>query len=389
MKFRTETRQVQREHIRDGRAHMITEDVQVQVPVPPIDLDVLALRAVGVVVMVMTLASIAWSTVSIGALLHGGIGYAAAALFDASWMATILLEWLSRFDPAKRHFAKVTGWVLLGITMGAILWHGLLHPTPAGVALGVVGAMVSAVAKVMWLGVMRHVHKDLSSADLQWVAAETSAANAKLAIAGVRRQVARADSRAVADLLAAELIRDQFSSLLPKNPEQAAPAAIAAEPITSADLQWVTAETSAANAKLHDAMAARRHDVTTPAGTGAELRPEPTSPQLSRAVPAPVFLPESRENAGAQTAEPEPEAAEIEDDAQEEPEPRVPEQRPRPTMRAAIDSLMSMGVTDPKAIAATLPALIGREPNSSSVSREIRAAKARLNSQDEPNGPYL
>ncbi|MFJ9538787.1 hypothetical protein ACIRPX_16150 [Streptomyces sp. NPDC101225] len=217
MKFRTGT------HVRhvplDGGTHDVPEHYAVAIPVPPRDWDRVALRAAASLVLVLTLVSVTWSTYSIGVLLGRGIGFAAAVVFDLGWMVNILLEWLSRFDPAKRGFSKRLGWALLAATMGAILWHGLLLGSPA---LGVVGAGVSLFAKTLWFGVMRFIDRDLSEADAAWVRQEMSRANAALAVADVRRQVARIEDRAAAELLAAEHLRARLSGTPPEVPAKPA-----------------------------------------------------------------------------------------------------------------------------------------------------------------------
>lgn len=207
MKFRTETRRRRVEHTVDGITHTINKPQQVRVPVLPADWDARAIKAASGLVLVLTLVAIVWSTVSIGQLLQGGAGYAAAVLFDVSWLTVLILEWLGRFDPAKREFARNMGFVLVGATAGAILWHGLLL---GSVALAVVGASVSVIAKLLWMAIFRHVDKPLSDEDRQWVDAEISKANAKLAVAGVRRRVAVAEVQARAEILAAEQILNQL-----------------------------------------------------------------------------------------------------------------------------------------------------------------------------------
>lgn len=206
MKFREEIRRQPVEHTVDGITHTIIKPQKVRVPVLPRDWDAVAVRSATGLVLGLTMLAVVWSTYSIGQLLHGGIGYAAAAIFDIAWLVNVLLEWLSRFDAGKRAFSRRLGWALLACTMGAIFWHGW---QAGSVALGVVGAAVSMFAKVLWMGVMRFIDKDLSPEDAAWVRAEISAANAKLAIAGVRRQVARAEQTAALELLAAEQIRGE------------------------------------------------------------------------------------------------------------------------------------------------------------------------------------
>lgn len=223
MKFRTETLVRQVPHTIDGVTHDVPEHYAVAVPVLPRDWDQVALRAAASLVLALTVISVIWSTYSIGVLLGRGVGFAAAVVFDVGWIVNILLEWLSRFDPAKRGFSKRLGWALLAATMGAILWHGLSLGSPA---LGVVGAGVSLFAKALWFGVMRFIDRDLSEADAAWVRQEMSRANAALAVADVRRQVARAEDRAAAELLAAEHLRTRLSNAPPKvsaNPANTTP----------------------------------------------------------------------------------------------------------------------------------------------------------------------
>lgn len=207
MKFRTETRRRPVEHTVDGITHTINKPHQVRVPVLPADWDSRAIKAASTLVLTLTTIAIVWSTVSIGALLHGGVGYAAAALFDISWVTVLLLEWMARFDPNKRKFARNMGFVLVAVTAAAIAWHGALL---GSVALAVVGAAVSVIAKLLWMAIFRHVEKPLSAEDRQWVDAEISKANAKLAVAGVRRRVAVAEVQARAEILAAEKLLSEL-----------------------------------------------------------------------------------------------------------------------------------------------------------------------------------
>jgi hypothetical protein len=189
------------EHTREGITVPVTKTREVRMPVLPRNWDSVALRVVVGLVGVLTLASIVWSTWSIGSLLHGGPGYLAAGVFDLAWAVSLALEYLGRFDAEKRKFSTRLGWVLLLATMGLIFWHGMtLHSV--GMAVG--GAAVSAFAKILWLGVMKHVHRELSPEDSQWVAAQISAANAKMAVADARRRASHIEQRAALELLAME-----------------------------------------------------------------------------------------------------------------------------------------------------------------------------------------
>lgn len=207
MKFKEEIRKRLVDHTVDGVTHQVEKPYTQRVPVLPADWDSRAIKAASALVLVLTAIAVVWSTVSIGSLLHGGPGYAAAALFDVSWITVLILEWLGRFDPAKQKFARNMGFVLVGVTAGAIAWHGALMDS---VALAVVGAAVSVIAKLLWMAIFRHVDKPLSDEDRQWVDAEISKANAKLAVAGVRRRVAVAEVQARAEILAAEQLLNQL-----------------------------------------------------------------------------------------------------------------------------------------------------------------------------------
>jgi hypothetical protein len=212
MKWKMKEEEYTAPHTRDGITEMITRTCQVRVPVLPRDWDTLATRAAVLLVMSLTLVAIAWSTWSIGSLLGGGIGFGAAGVFDLSWAVCLILEWKSRFEAEKRAFPQQLGWWLLIGTMGAIFWHGM---NMGSVGMAVTGAAVSAFAKVLWLGVMKHINKELSPDDAQWVAQQISAANAKMAVASARRAAARSEHRAAAELLAMEAEAREFGGQLP------------------------------------------------------------------------------------------------------------------------------------------------------------------------------
>lgn len=201
MKFLTETLTRMVDRTIDGTTHQVPEPYTVRTPKLPMDKDRAALLGVAGLVLALTLVAIVWSTHSIGTLLGGGVGYAAGVVFDVAWLAVLLMEWMARFDPAKREFPRRVGWGLALLAAGAIFLEGLLA---GGWQMATVGAAVSIVAKVLWWAVFKHIDKDLSPADAAWVAAEMSKANAKLAIAGVRRQAAKAEVAARLELLAAE-----------------------------------------------------------------------------------------------------------------------------------------------------------------------------------------
>lgn len=210
MKFTNQIRHQLVDRTIDGTTNQVSQPYSVRTPKLPMDKDRAALIGVSGLVLALTLVAIVWSTHSIGTLLGGGVGYAAGVVFDAAWLAVLLLEWMARFDPAKREFPRRVGWGLALVASAAIFLEGMLA---GGWQMAAVGAAVSVVAKILWWAVFKHIDKDLSPADSQWVAAEMSKANAKLAIAGVRRQAAKAEVHARLELLAAERDLNELAGL--------------------------------------------------------------------------------------------------------------------------------------------------------------------------------
>ncbi|WP_371584541.1 hypothetical protein [Streptomyces sp. NBC_01314] len=201
MRFKSKKEKYTEPYTRDGKTVQVSREREVQVPTLPRNWDRIGVRVVVGLVTVLTLAAITWSTWSIGELFQGGAGYIAAGVFDLAWAVSLVLTYLGRFDKKKREFSDNLGWWLLAATMGLIFWHGMEQGS-VGMAVG--GAAVSLFAKVLWLGVMKHVHRELSPEDQAWVQAEVSSANAMLAVADARRQAAQAEQRAALQLLAME-----------------------------------------------------------------------------------------------------------------------------------------------------------------------------------------
>jgi hypothetical protein len=169
---------------------------------PPRDWDMISTRVAVAMVLVLTAVAVAWSTWSIGSLLHGGIGYLAAIVFDLSWGTALILEWKSRYDDDKRTFPLVLGWGLLAVTMGAIFWHAM-----PDLRYAVIGAVVSGVAKILWLGIMKHIEVTLSEEDKGALKDKRSKAGVRMAMASVDRQVERLDAQTAAVRLSLEPAR--------------------------------------------------------------------------------------------------------------------------------------------------------------------------------------
>lgn len=202
MRLKTVKTSVVGEYTRDGKTIPVNRVQSVRVPAMPINWQVVALRAAVGIVLLLTTVAVAWSTKSIGSLLGGGVvGYAAATIFDLGWAMALLLEYLARYDKNKRSFPERLGWTLLVFTMVAIGWEGLVE---GSVPMAVIGATVSLFAKVLWMGVMKHINADLSEDDQAWLAHEISSAQTEAAIAQMRRQTERTKRQAALELLAME-----------------------------------------------------------------------------------------------------------------------------------------------------------------------------------------
>lgn len=206
MKYRTEIRDRTVPHTIDGDTRMVTEPYTVQVPIPPRDWDRIVLSGVTTATIAVVAASVVWSTTSIGSLLSRSVpapvAYLAAAAFDLAWITCMAVEWLARYDTRKAALPRIAGWIALALAMAAVGIEGSL--TGSG-WVGLVGALVSALAKGMWTVTMRHTAKPLDNRSRQWVEQQTAEAGARLALAAVRRQVARADAQYNAEAAALAL----------------------------------------------------------------------------------------------------------------------------------------------------------------------------------------
>ncbi len=228
MKYKIETEEYADTHAVDGVTAPVTRTRRVAVPVLPRDWDALAVRAVVGLVLALTVVSITWSTVSIAHLLNGTwTAYLAGGVFDLAWCAALGMAYLVRFRPDRRAVVDLVGWALLAVTVTAI---GLEGYRTGGLAMACIGASVSIAAKALWWTLGHATRPELTADDAQWVAAQISAASAQLAVASVRRQVARAQDRVTAELLAIEASRRPPVGTVPVDD-----AALVVVPSTSTD----------------------------------------------------------------------------------------------------------------------------------------------------------
>lgn len=193
MKTRRITRERLVPHTLDGKTRMVPDHEVIEVPLPPRDWDQIALNTVTVIVTALVLACVLWSTVSIGDLLArvvvGPAAYGAAAVFDLAWIALMIIEWLARYTPARATAARAGGIVALVVAMGAVGAHGWLA---GDAATGVVGAVVSGLAKGTWTILLAYQSVPLDPRTAAFLEQELGEAGAELARIPVDRRVQRA-----------------------------------------------------------------------------------------------------------------------------------------------------------------------------------------------------
>jgi hypothetical protein len=210
-------------HTVDGETELVLDRELVEVPAPPRDWDQLVRVAVTVGACILVTASLAWTTASIGDLLAavtiGVVAYAAAVAFDASWIMCMGVEWLLRYDPERAKAAKRAGRWALAVSMGAVFAHGYVS---GDWIIGIVGAVVSALAKGGWSMAMRVHARPLDDRTQQWVAKRRAAVDGQLAMIPIRRELQR--GQAVVDAEQRSLTADSGSAGS-ADPDQSGPSA--------------------------------------------------------------------------------------------------------------------------------------------------------------------
>ncbi|WP_028814439.1 hypothetical protein [Streptomyces flavidovirens] len=203
MKTRTITQTQLVPHTIDGKTRLIHDDVTTEIPAPPRDWDRIVLTGVtGVAALVLT-ASVVWSTASIGDLLDivviAPAAYGAAVVFDLVWIACMAVEWLSRYDQDRAKVPRRAGHGALLVAMVAVAAHGWLSGHEV---IGIVGAVVSGLAKGLWTVVLSHQAPPLDRRTREFIRQELAEAGASLALVPVRRQVQRAQGLVAAERIA-------------------------------------------------------------------------------------------------------------------------------------------------------------------------------------------
>lgn len=193
MRSRTETRYVT--HTIDGHTEVIPE--QYAVPAPPRDWDHIALNVVTATTAAIVLASIAWSTASIGDLLSrtapAAAAYSAAGVFDLLWINCMILEWHARYDPERAAAFRRAGHFGLATAMGAVGVHGYITDS---LTVGIVAAAVSALAKGGWTLALRAHARPLDDRTQAWLVRRQARIGAQLALSAQLRRLAAVEARA-------------------------------------------------------------------------------------------------------------------------------------------------------------------------------------------------
>ncbi|MFI6639965.1 protein transporter Sec31 [Streptomyces sp. NPDC050504] len=219
MRYRTETRTREVTHTVDGQTEIIDEPYEIHIPVPPRDWDQIIRHAVLAVAALILTASLVWSTASIGGLLTLLViepaAYAAAVVFDLVWMACMALEWLARYDPQRAALPRNAGHLALAVAMIAVAAHGSVQGQRT---IGIVGAVVSALAKGLWTIMLRQMTPPLDARTQAWVTARRARVGAQLGMISVQRDLTRAQSQVDAERAALQASPDAD----PDRPDQSA-----------------------------------------------------------------------------------------------------------------------------------------------------------------------
>lgn len=192
-------------HTINGQTEMVLDRYTVDLPVPPRDWDRTVLTAVTATAGLLVVAAIVWSTASIGDLLArvtiAPAAYAAAIAFDLAWILCMAVEWLARYDPPRAELPRNMGHGALLVAMLAVGSHGWLVGQHA---IGIIGAVVSGIVKMLWTIVLRHHAKPLDDKTQQWVDAQRAQAGGELAMVAINRELTRARGQVSAERYALE-----------------------------------------------------------------------------------------------------------------------------------------------------------------------------------------
>ncbi|MDZ5443781.1 hypothetical protein U2F26_13715 [Micromonospora sp. 4G57] len=97
----------------------------------------------------LTALAVAWTLVAVGGLLAtqapAWVAYSAGGLFDLVWVSAMLHERAHRRSASVSRTPTLLGWVLLAVSVAAVLVHGLAATT---VPIAVIGAVIPVLGKL-------------------------------------------------------------------------------------------------------------------------------------------------------------------------------------------------------------------------------------------------
>lgn len=176
-------------HTVDGHTTLVEEEYTVEVPTLPTDWDHIVDKGARAATITAFIISIIWTATSIGELLDrtvpAPVAYGAAILFDVGWIYCSAMEWLARHHPRRARLPRRASYLFLTIAMAAVAAHGF---TDATIAVGIIGAVISAIAKGMWIIYMRQQAAPLDKLTQQVVDRRDTEERARRALAQINRR---------------------------------------------------------------------------------------------------------------------------------------------------------------------------------------------------------
>lgn len=193
----------------------------------PFNLDAALRRVLFTVAVAMTLGAIVWGTTAIGGMLTllapAWGAYLVAGVFDAGWAACLIAEWILRYDCRRARVPAAAGAAMLAVSMAAIIIDGVRSDA---VAVGVIGALVSAAAKGVWAIGMHTIRIKLAPKYEAYLRTLQQQAGTEQALALGERDRLLTRDRTVALKLALEARRPAQDPVVDQivNPARTAPA---------------------------------------------------------------------------------------------------------------------------------------------------------------------
>ncbi|MGA5497761.1 hypothetical protein ACPCSP_25695 [Streptomyces cinereoruber] len=138
--------------------------------VPPRDWDGVILRGITVGACAVTVLAAGATSASIGGLLSRlvwePVAYSSAVVLTVPWLACQAAEYYLRREPERARRARIGGWFLLLLSMGAVFTYGATKGEPAA---GAIGATIDLASKGMWVLVHTLHHVPLSRGVANWL----------------------------------------------------------------------------------------------------------------------------------------------------------------------------------------------------------------------------